>query len=71
MLLPSHAASAPQVDGLKQEIAEARGCGTPHGEAAKKVSRLALERVRDLQNQVGGWGCGPAGAVKCVVDYNA
>ena len=42
MLLPSHAASAPQVDALKQEIAEARGCGTPHGEAAKKVSRLAL-----------------------------
>lgn len=43
---------SPQVDALKQEVAEARGAGTPHGEAAKKVSRLALERVRELQLQV-------------------
>ena len=41
------------MDALKQEVAEARGAGTPHGEAAKKVSRLALERVRELQLQVG------------------
>lgn len=59
-----------QVDALKQEVAEVRGCGTPHGEAAKKVSRLALERVRELQLKVGRpgvWGsakkltCNPAG----------
>lgn len=55
-LLPSSHLHPLQVDALKQEVAEVRGCGTPHGEAAKKVSRLALERVRELQLKVGGPG---------------
>ena len=37
------------MEALQQEVREARGAGTPHGEAAKKVSRLALERIKEMQ----------------------
>lgn len=46
------AALQAQVEALRQEVVEARGAGTPHGEAAKTVSRLALEKIKKLQ--VGG-----------------
>lgn len=45
MLLP------PQVAVLEQEVQEARSKGTPHGEGAKRVSRLALEKIKALQEE--------------------
>lgn len=46
------------VAALRQEVQEARSVGTPHGEGAKTVSRLALERIKKMQvglKWVVGW----------------